>query len=470
MGAGIGGLACAHTLAEHGLEVHVIERHDRVGGLARTNTFAEYSDVCWKAVSSGYHYLLQILSEVRDGDGCPLIARLRPLEHFIYAMEKANYTEDVNSFITKPDLFLTGFKKLYGQSVPVADIIKLSWLLFKVRMCPESMFSNMVLEADNQRWADYVASMSPLVQRWVLDSTAIYLGMDYQKISTGFIMQLLRDASRSKLVDSRYVFYSFDGPLQDVFLEPWKQSLERRGVIFHLNTHVQQLNIHDNRITSIIVSNSDLISVMDGDVFVNCMNCQELARLHSVPQYKELALLGSQLQTQVLYELPHKTIDVLKKPTILIMPDTPWFLMTRMEETLFVNDNVFLSAGIGIWDRPGHNGKTAMECDLQELADECWRQMTTCQHNLRLPVATPKWNVWHGFSYSDDEKKIVSVDLKFSNNVGTLQLRPSNKDEYFFNLYHATAYTRTKMNIYNMESAAEAGVCTGKMILSVHST
>ena len=34
VGAGLGGLAAAATLAKHGRRVHVIEPHDKVGGFA----------------------------------------------------------------------------------------------------------------------------------------------------------------------------------------------------------------------------------------------------------------------------------------------------------------------------------------------------------------------------------------------------------------------------------------------------
>jgi uncharacterized protein with NAD-binding domain and iron-sulfur cluster len=66
-------------------------------------------------------------------------------------------------------------------------------------------------------------------------------------------------------------------------------------------------------------------------------------------------------------------------------------------------------------------------------------------------------DVWDSFQFNEDTEKIETFEPKFSNNVGVLALRPKTKDESITNLLHATAYTRTNANIFNMESACEAG-------------
>ncbi len=68
----------------------------------------------------------------------------------------------------------------------------------------------------------------------------------------------------------------------------------------------------------------------------------------------------------------------------------------------------------------------------------------------------PEWSIWT--SFYDYKDSIHTYEPKFSNNIGTLKLRPDTNDKNFSNLYHATAYTKTTANIFNMESAVEAGV------------
>ena len=53
---------------------------------------------------------------------------------------------------------------------------------------------------------------------------------------------------------------------------------------------------------------------------------------------------------------------------------------------------------------------------------------------------------------------------KFSNSVKTWNLRPDINGEYP-NLLHANAYVKTEMNIFCMESAAEAGRRAARKIM-----
>jgi hypothetical protein len=93
--------------------------------------------------------------------------------------------------------------------------------------------------------------------------------------------------------------------------------------------------------------------------------------------------------------------------------------------------------------------------------------MYNSQTNLKLPKKMPKADVWYNLQYCDEKKELVTPDLKFSNNIGTMDLRPHSRDSVIDNLYHGNGYTRTELNIYNMGGAAEAGVNAGKAINSL---
>jgi hypothetical protein len=175
-------------------------------------------------------------------------------------------------------------------------------------------------------------------------------------------------------------------------------------------------------------------------------------------------LNSRQVQTQVLYYLNYRLQPIGSQPTILILPDTPWFLMVRIEGDLWETKCDYLSTGIGIWDVWGYNGKKASECNRKEIAMECWDQIKKSKHNLKIPQFMPKWDIWHSFNYNTYTQKMDTWEPKFSNNVNTLKYRPNFKDDKIKNLYHANAYTKTDMNIYNMESGVEAGVKTAYLI------
>ena len=77
------------------------------------------------------------------------------------------------------------------------------------------------------------------------------------------------------------------------------------------------------------------------------------------------------------------------------------FLMARHEGTFWKLDNEdYLSVGIGIWNQPGFNGKCAIECSREELALECWNQLQRCDNNLFSTM--PNWNIWHSFQVNNE--------------------------------------------------------------------
>ncbi len=477
LGAGVGGLACAHELSKNtDYEVHIYERNKEIGGQARSskNAGQKHTEYCWHAFSSEYKFFSEVLNEVYDVNGIKLISHLKPLSRFIYAFNDRNHMESGNSFITKMDGIFSGFKKLYGISIPIVDQIKLiSIYVFANTLCDKNL-----KKYDSIKWADYLGDISPNVRRWVLDSTSIYLGMDYNNLSTHFIFHMMRGStlfdfftssnqgnSRS-LLNVEHVFYSLDGPMNEVLFDNWQRFLENKGVHFHLNHTVSNIEIHNDCIQSITIECEEFKHNIKGDVIVNALCADQLATLIPTPANVTLNMNSRQIQTQVLYYLPYRLQPVGTNPTVLIMPDTPWFLMTRIEGDLWEIDDDYLSTGIGIWDRPGLSGKTASECTREELAEECWSQICASQHNLKLPVNIPRWNIWHSFQFNIDEKKMDTYEPKFSNNINTYTLRPDIKDKNITNMYNATAYTKTKMNIFNMESGVEAGINAARCIIS----
>jgi hypothetical protein len=343
------------------------------------------------------------------------------------------------------------------------DAVKAIWMMFKINsMCQERMEN----EYDDIKWIDYVSHFSTELKRWIVDSTSIYLGMEYDEINAHLIMDLLRHNQASSLLSTDYDFYSFDDSINEVWLNPWKEYLREQGVKFLMHhdiesiemsqdkTHIQKLIIKDtwwNRKKEIVA-----------DIYINGLSVESLGYLTNRDDYKHLAQIGHQIQTQILYRLPYRINE--KHNTAYILPDTPWFLMVRHEGSLWeLKDRDLLSTGIGIWNKPGLNGKTALQCSPSELADECWKQML--QFDVPFPVNLPEWDIWDNFEYSEEDEKLWTWEPKFSNNIGSLKLRPHNKDNIIDNLYHANSYTRSSMNVFNMEAGVEAGVQTAHLIM-----
>lgn len=488
LGAGVGGLSFAHELSKFPdiFDITIIERNSWLGGQAAEifKDDGEHTALCWHAFSSSYLYLLNVMDEIKDDDGIKLIAHLKPLDKFIYGNDQTNYIEYKNSFITEDiSKFLSGYKKLYKEDIPLVDKIKLLGLYIYAL----SISDERVESYDSVLWKDYVSGMSKNVKRWILDSTAIYLGMDYSKLSTHFMFDLLRKEPVITKLPNEHTFYSLDGSMYTTLFKPWRKHLEKNGVKFMMETEVVKINYTDELteldnmesledlpehrgryITSIDVIQNKETTNLKGDYFINAMDAKNLASLYPAEsKFPELYTNSRQIQCQVLFYLPYKLQPIGTQPTILISPDSPWFLMTRIESDLWeLNDTELLSCGIGIWDTEGYNGKKAINCNRAELAMECWTQIVKSQHNLKLSDELPKWDIWESYIYNDKTGEMDTFEPKFSNNINTLSYRPSFADSVFSNMFHATSYARTSTNIYNMDSACESGVESARLLVS----
>jgi len=486
LGGGVGGLASAHELSKyiesHNLDITLIERNNLLGGQARSSINKEglHTEYCWHAESSnGYVYFLDIIDEIINPEnGFKVISHLKPLNKFIYARNiniansPLNYIEYGKAFITDYNLFASGFKNLYGHSIPLCDRIKLNWIYIKASLlCKERIQSY-----DNKLWKDEINGLSKEIKKWILDSTSIFLGMDYNKISKHFMYDLIRKNKKSYHLESKInSFYSFDGPMNDVLFNVWQSFLENKGVKFMLETEIIKINTKHRKIESVNVKHSDYKYKVFGDIFINSMDVKNLYLLYpsldkkllaKKNQYYKLFKNSYQIQTQILFYLPKRLQKDNDNGTILLFPDSPWFLMTRIEGDLWKTKKDFLSCGIGIWDKKGILfNKSAINCSKEEIAKECWHQMIECQHNMKLPKKMPKWDMWESFEFNNETKTLETYEPKFSNNINTLHLRPNYKDDLIHNLYHSNAYTRTHENIFNMESGMEAGYKVSQLII-----
>jgi hypothetical protein len=466
LGGGIGGLTTAHYLNKNMFEIHVIERNSELGGQARSivREDGRHSEYCWHAVGVGYRHFINLIDEISDDQGDTILSHLKPIQNFIYASnDKTMFEWDTSSFLTDFKLFPRGIYELTGKRY-WKDMLKLQWMYTYANGLTDEQMEYF----DTILWKDYVSDLSPDIQRWVLDSTSIYLGMDYAKISTHMIFHLMRqNVNNSKLLSDKYSFYSFDQPMNQVWFQPWQRQLEREGVHFHLNCEVIKIRTNESKITSINVRENNWVETVYSDYFVNAMDTKGIADLYTHPNPRDLTFhylhaLTEQVQCQVVFYLDY--VIKLNKPTILIFPESEWFLMIRHEGVLWdLKHKDVLSVGIGIWDVDGQMfHKPASHCTRSQIAKECWYQITKAKHTLDLPIEIPDWDIWSSYEYK--RGGIETYEPKFSNNANTLQFRPGFNDITYDNLKHATAYVRNQKNLFCMESAVESGLSVAEIL------
>ena len=455
-------MAAAHRLVEKtGCKVIVIERNPSCGGLARSarTDDGKHTEYCWHMINRAYKTLPGILKEIPDGNGKQVFDHLRPLRQ--YKFFKTNEDPIVHkntNFLTDWMNFFPKLGRLTGKS-HISDMPKTLFKLLRTRFLSRGELEKF----DDITWDDFNKDLSDEMRNWIIESTSIYLGMDYKKVSAHALLDLIyKDASLS--FDSSADFFAFDGPMNEVWFDPWQRSLEKQGVKFLMETSVVQILHTAGKIDGIVykekTGQEDFLKV---DYLINSMGIECLSGLYPLnSDFPTLNELSTQVQTQVLFRFGSRLPE--DDTTCYIWGSSPWFIMGRLEGGFWnLEKEDYISVGIGKWDTAGFNGKTALECTEEELAEECWNQMT--KNGSPFEGEMPEWNIWQSFKFDPKTQKMTTWEPKFSNNVGTLKLRPFTDDELFPNLKHATAYTRTEMNLFNMDSAAEAGVMAAQKIV-----
>lgn len=487
LGAGVGGLSCAHQLSKskNNYDITIVERNSEVGGQARSKRLSNglHSEYCWHVIGQNYYNLWQIMKEI-PYENKSVADNLKPIRQYIYGRYKEAISSTAtgvweelgNSFLVSGSYFryiLALYHMGTLKKISMYDVLK----MIEIWYITNTNSLQTLEKYDSILWKEFTRGMSLEARKWISDSPAIYLGMDIDKLSAHTMLHLLRPIYQG---NRPYDFYSFNGPFNEKWFEPWKKYLIDKGVKF-VSGNIINVAIKDNVIDSIATDNE----IIKGDVFMNALSVESLAALIPLERFTLLAERGRQIQTQVLYYIDSRL--KLKQPCIMILPDTPWCIMIRSEGELWNNPTVkedslktnidyedILSTGIGIWSRPGlKHKKPALECTLNEIKEECWEQVRHSDafmkavklHNGQSlkDVGIVYADIWHSFQ-QDSLGKITTWEPKFSNNVGTLQLRPNVVDGKIINLLHSTAYTLTNANIFNMESACEAG-CRAAYVL-----
>ena len=322
-GAGVGGLAMAHQLVKLSnneressrfSRIVVVERHAEVGGQARSSYDADgkYVEYCWHAFGGAYHNLLTMMGEVGLLDSA-----LVPADRWVYEQgEHGQVIEQgkAKSFLADASVFKL-VRTFLGLGVSLSslllhgDALRVARLLYRLNVPHD--------DEDDVTWASFVQCVRDDVLRsWLVGFPAIYLGMDAQRLSFGTVARLYRIIDTPPLREHDFLFPT--GPINEVFLNPWKVWLEERGVEFFMQTTVADIATADRSsgsspVTAVTLQGvqaqdssptSHIVIPLDttnGDVLVNSLDCEAWNRLMPSPSMDKLCRNARMLQCQVRY-------------------------------------------------------------------------------------------------------------------------------------------------------------------------
>lgn len=473
LGAGIAGLTAAHELVRRGFAVDVYERNPIAGGMARTKNAGPDGlslpvEMGWRGYGAAYHNLFEVMREIPAGEG-------RTVRDNLKRLRCTNPSNDDTADTVNAIMSLTSHTLTKRERWVVLNEIVRSFTSCKKRL----------EQRDDVSWSDAVyhrpGGISDKAYKYAVHSLGPYLGYTSEKCNVSGVTAF---AEHQLSVAPNLEFYQATAPTSEAWFDHWVPYLERLGVRFHFNTRVADIVPAGGAIESVIVQNGAGQETIRSDYYVCALSVEAVAkivdsnpRLDALRDLVPLAERGHQTMLSVQYFLDRRVdLDYSYAVHGVYLPDSPWAIMIQTQAGAW-EGNVDLagrsggrvrdvwSVGICVTDKPGIVVKKSfVDCTPAEVEEEAWAQVLACEG--LLAVARPEgggtlrdvriagFHMWDSFAVTDG--KLQSWEPRWTNNIGTLRLRPGNTTA-FQNLMLAGAYTRTSLEIYCMEGACESG-------------
>jgi uncharacterized protein with NAD-binding domain and iron-sulfur cluster len=489
LGGGIAGLTAAHELAARDFEVVVYERRPMLGGKARSMKKDDGlaaglpSEHGFRFFPGFYRHVIDTMRATPSGDGERTVA-----DHLVGTKE-AEFAGTQEPPIVVPDRFptspsevaqlLEGSRRFLDLGIPPEELAFFSGkLLTLLTSCDERRFK----EWEHTSWWDFVGARSRSWQyrQYLADGmTRKMVAAHAREMSTrtcGYILlQLMNDfATPGKQMDR-----VLDGPTNDVWIDPWRDYLEKTGrVDFQCDTEVAGIACDDGKITAIKLANGE---PDDAEYYVGALSVTRMWELLSengsllgaAPKLRGLGELQNHVRWMAgiqfyLCREKNRRVPLVEGHVVYI--DSPYSLTSISEAQFWPEVNLpelsrgkvtdILSVDISDWMKPGPCGKPAKELKPEEIRDEVWKQLEQALNHRGARLKREDLvdvSLDSNIIGRNPDPKIGLVNLApmLVNAVGTWGLRPEAVTE-IPNFFLAGDYVRTYTDLACMEGANEA--------------
>jgi len=283
-----------------------------------------------------------------------------------------------------------------------------------------------------------------------------------------------------------------DLPTNEAWINPWTAHLRSLGVSFVGGQRAAAINMSGGRISSVTLqqtdSNGDVVpgatSQFEADWYVFAMPVEQITKLLNPtvlaadPGLARLNNLRTDWMNGIQYFLKRKP-DIAIKGHVAYL-DTPWAL-TSIEQGVFwrrpmsdygdgATQDIW-SVDISDWFTPGIvYGKPASECTPDQIAHEVWEQMKWALNRGGLTVLSDdmlgRWVLDPAIHYPNGTTRPAqNREQLLINTAGSLDDRPSASSR-IPNMFMASDYVRTHIDLATMEGANEAGREAANSILA----
>lgn len=483
-GGGVAGLSAAHELINRGYEVEVYELKDIPGGKARSTEVPDSASGGNKPLPGEhgfrffprfYKHITATMKEIPYGKNKTVydnlvqtteirIARFGKDSFFLPA-RFPNSLSEIKRFLDldkNVDLGLSMEEKEY-----FAERI---WQLMT------SCYERRKHEYERMGWWEFVEASrfsdtyKTLLARG-LTRTLVAAHAETVSTKTGgdIMLQLMFDIARPGTSSDRIL----NGPTNDVWINPWLEHLQSKGLKYHLNSKVVDiLTEKPDRVKGIIIEQDGIRKTIQGDYYIGAVPVEVMVELlnegmldidPTLESIKTLALNVSWMNGIQLY----LTEDIKINHGHTVYVDTPWAL-TTISQAQFWKDfdwsqygdgkiKTILSVDVSDWFCPGIlYDKTAANCSPEEIVKECWEQLKLSL-NVNGEVILKdehlhRWNIDDSIVTSIPK---VNKEPLLVNNKNTWTQRPYTYTD-ISNFFLAADYVKTNTDLATMEGANEA--------------
>jgi len=275
LGAGPAGLGAAHELVRHGAVPTVVERHDKVGGLARTETFKGHR------FDLGGHRFFTHYPEV-ERSWHRILGRdflLRP------RLSRIFYRGRFFAYRLRP------LGALRGLGLVEAVRVLLSYLRWHLRPYPkETTFEHWVTNRFGRRlFRTFFESYTEKV--WGIPCSELRAEWAAQRIKDlSLRVAVLRMLGRRRADDVRSLIEQFHYPRlgPGMMWEAVCDEVERSGGTVYLDSEVIRVCHRDGRIRRLIVAGPSGTRVVEGDSFISSIPITDLVKRMDPPAPRQV--------------------------------------------------------------------------------------------------------------------------------------------------------------------------------------
>ncbi len=515
LGGGVGGLTAAHELAERGFEVTVIEPK-AFGGKARsipvpgTGTGGR-ADLPGE---HGFRFFPGFYKNIPDTFArIPIAGNANGvMDHLVNADQTVMTLPDGGQLWITPSLdqqgFYEGMRTVItalgiAAKVPVNEV---EYFLRKMLVFVTSSDQRRVGQWEYVSWSEFTKSDQFSKTYQTVFGTGLTKSLVAAKgelastrtvalMGEAFVYALLAQTNPYIQKQSGYGAADrlLDLPTSEAWINPWVKHLKSLGVRFVSGHRARTLRMRNGRIDGVVLEPTNghgnatggATTTITADWYVCAMPVEQMVKLlnpgvlSAAPSLGRLKKLRTDWMNGIQYFL-RRTPDVPIHGHVAYL-DTPWAL-TSIDQGLFWRKEIgtsygngrvkdILSVDISDWFTPGIvYGKAAADCTKQEIAHEVWEQMKRALNTKQLTVLSDDlleswfldpaitWPDGYGSPAANSERLLI-------NTAGSLDDRP-NATTKIPNLFLASDYVRSNVDLATMEGANEAGRAATNGILA----